>query len=506
MTQQELQPQHDTSLVTQQDEKTKSQQRKQQDDGQEHASKWSVFFIVAIGVFMATLDSSIVNISLPSIARDFGVPLNGAIEWVIISYLVVTAAVLLTAGRLADMIGRKAIWVIGLFVFTGGSALCGAASSLGFLIAARAAQGLGGALLFAASPAMITSAFPARERGRALGLNAVNVALGVSVGPTLGGFITAYLSWRWIFYVNVPIGIIGIFLTLRILTEKFHRNPGKFDPLGAVLLGVGLASLTAALSFGQELGWTSPIFIAGVVIGIVGLGLIPFVEHRVANPIIDLKMLRNRVFLSANMSLVLSFLALFAVSFLMPFYLEQLRGFPTQIVGLLLTPLPIMIAIVAPFSGSLADRFGSTRWLASGGLAIACIGLILLSQLNAQSSVLDIIWRLLVTGFGQALFQSPNNSALLGSAPPEQRGSASGFLATGRVMGQSLSVALAGAIFASLGGSAAGLAIQKHASNLSALQQTFTTSFRTALLTCACIAALGVFTSLVRGGGEKKKA
>lgn len=502
MTQQEIQPQNDA----QQDATPQAQQQKTQDDGQEHASKWAIFSIVAIGVFMATLDSSIVNISLPSIARDFGVPLNGAIEWVIISYLVVTAAILLTAGRLSDMVGRKAIWTIGLFVFTAGSALCGAATSLGFLVAARAAQGLGGALLFSASPAMITNAFPAHERGRALGLNAVTVALGVSVGPPLGGVITAYLTWRWIFYVNVPIGIIGILLTLRVLTEKLHRNPGKFDPIGAVLLGVGLASLTAALSFGQELGWFSPIFIAGIVIGVVALGLIPFVEHRVANPIIDLKLLRNRVFLSANMSLVLSFLALFAVSFLMPFYLEQLRGFPTQIVGLLLTPLPIMIAIIAPFSGSLADRFGSTRWLASGGLAIACVGLILLSQLNAHSSVFDIIWRLVITGAGQALFQSPNNSALLGSAPPEQRGSASGFLATGRVMGQSLSVALAGAIFASLGGSAAGLAIQKHMGNLSTLQQTFTISFRTALLVCACIAATGVFTSLVRGGGERKKA
>lgn len=507
MAQQETQSQNEKQAQSptspSQDRAVTSQQNKQSDEG-EHASKWAVFSIVAIGVFMATLDSSIVNISLPTIARDFGVPLNGAIEWVIISYLVVTAAILLTAGRLADMIGRKSIWAVGLFVFTGGSALCGAATSLGFLVAARAIQGLGGALLFAASPVMVTNAFPAQERGRALGLNAVIVALGVSVGPPLGGFITAFFSWRWIFYVNVPFGIVGIILTLRVLTEKFHRNPGKFDPFGAILLGVGLASLTAALSFGQELGWGSPIFITGVVVGVVSLGCIPFVEHRVSNPIIDTKLLRNRVFLSANLSLIMSFLALFAVSFIMPFYLEQLRGFPTQMVGLLLTPLPIMIAIFAPISGSLADRFGSTRWLASGGLAIACVGLILLSQLNAQSSVFDIIWRLLVTGLGQALFQSPNNSALLGSAPPQQRGSASGFLATGRVMGQSLSVALAGAIFASLGGSAAGLALQKHSGNLSALQQTFTSSFRAALLTCAVIAIIGVFTSLVRGKGEKK--
>src|SRR5579863_10192104 len=224
----------------------------------ETAGKWSVMAIVAVGVFMATLDSSIVNISLPIIAHDFGVPLNGAVEWVIISYLVVTAAILLTAGRLADMIGRKAIWILGLVVFTGGSAICGAAPTLVLLIAARALQGLGGALLFAASPAMLTSAFPPQERGRALGLNAVIVALGVSVGPTLGGLLTA-ISWRLIFYVNVPIGIIGIIATIFVLKEKLHRNPGKFDPLGAISLGVGLAAITAGLSFGQEIGWSSPL-------------------------------------------------------------------------------------------------------------------------------------------------------------------------------------------------------------------------------------------------------
>jgi MFS family permease len=190
----------------------------------ERAGKWTVMAIVAIGIFMATLDSSIVNISLPTIARDFGVPLSGAIEWVIIAYLVATVAVLLTAGRLADMVGRKIVWSIGLIVFTLGSALCGAAQSLAFLIAMRAFQGIGGALIMAVSPAMLTNAFPASERGRALGLNAVIVALGISVGPTLGGIITAYFTWRWIFYVNVPVGIVGWIATqYRIFLVDFPQ-------------------------------------------------------------------------------------------------------------------------------------------------------------------------------------------------------------------------------------------------------------------------------------------
>ncbi len=468
-------------------------------------NKWVVLGIVAIGVFMATLDSSIVNISLPTIARFFSVPLSGAVEWVVIAYLVATAAILLTAGRLADMVGRKVVWIVGLVLFTASSALCGFSPSLGFLIGSRALQGLGGALLMAVSPAMLVAAFPAKERGRALGLNAVFVALGVSVGPTLGGFITATTSWRWIFFVNVPIGLIGLAATLLFLKERVQRSPGRFDPVGAALLAIGLACLTAALSFGQEIGWASPVILTLLIVSIIALIALPFVETRVPNPVIVLALLRNRVFSASLLSLILSFLALFAVSFMMPFYLEELRGFPTEVAGLLLTPLPITIAIIAPISGSLADRIG-VRWLASGGLAIACLGLVAISFLDAHSSIWDIVWRLLLAGVGQSLFQSPNNSALLGSAPRSLQGSASGFLATGRVFGQSLSIALAGAIFTGFGSAVAGsvLAANKGGAHTAALQQTFVSGFHTTFLVCAAIAAIGIFASLIRGKEASK--
>ncbi len=496
------------SGITGSDKLTSSSDGRQPGGGEERANKWTVLAIVAVGVFMATLDSSIVNISLPAISQGFGVPLSGAVEWVIIAYLVMVAAVLLTIGRLSDMVGRKPIWAAGLIIFTTGSAICGAAPSLGLLIAARAFQGLGGALLMSISPAMLTRAFSPGERGRALGLNAVIVSLGVSAGPTLGGIITTHLTWRWIFYVNVPIGIIGVIATLLLLTERLHWGQGKFDPLGAILLAIGLASLTLGLSFGQEWGWSSPRLISAIVVGIVAIALLYLVERRVRYPIINLSLLHDRVFLSANLSLILSFLALFAVSFMLPFYLEQLRGFSTEEAGFLLTPLPLTIAVLAPISGSLADRFG-TRWLAASGLAIACVGLVLISSLNAHSSLWDIIWRLMVTGIGQAIFQSPNNSALMGAAPRAQQGIAAGFLATGRVVGQSVSVALAGAIFTSLGGAAAGnQLISQHVlsiAQVNMLQQTFDNSFHTTFIGCACIAAVGIFASLVRGR-EKTQA
>jgi EmrB/QacA subfamily drug resistance transporter len=420
---------------------------------------------------------------------------------VIIAYLVVIAGVLLTIGRLADMVGRKVLWVTGLIIFTLGSALCGASPTLLVLIIARAFQGLGGALIMSVSPAILTSAFPPDERGRALGLNAVFVALGTSVGPTLGGLITANFSWRWIFYVNVPLGIIGVIATLLVFRGSQARARGRFDPAGALLLAVGLVALTLGLSFGQEWGWGSPALIATLAASVLAFILLVVVEQRLSDPIIDFNLLRNRVFVSANVSLIMSFLALFAVSFMLPFYLEELRRFSVVEAGLLLTPLPLAIAVIAPFSGALADRIG-TRWLAASGMAIACIGLVLISQLNAQSSLGDIIWRLMVTGVGQALFQSPNNSALMGAAPRNRQGVASGFLATGRVVGQSISVALAGAIFTSLGGAVAGaLLIQGRipAGATTSLENTFTTAFHTTFIVCAALAALGIFTSLVRG-------
>ncbi|HEX8730506.1 MAG TPA: DHA2 family efflux MFS transporter permease subunit, partial [Ktedonobacterales bacterium] len=312
-------------------------------------NKWVVFSIIAIGVFMSTIDSSIVNISLPTIATFFGVPLSGAVEWVIIVYLVVIAATLLTIGRLADITGRKAIWAIGLAIFTLGSALSGASPTLGFLIGARAFQAIGGSLLFAVSAAMLVAAFPANERGRVLGMNALVVAMGVSVGPTLGGFITEFMNWRWIFYVNVPLGVIGFIATLRLLREPPRQGQGRFDPIGAFLLTIGLAAVTLGLSFGQEWGWTSPGLIATLIIGVAALIALVFAEKLVPSPIVPLGLLRDRVFASANLSLVLSFLALFAVSFMMPFYLEQLRDFSLIESGLLMTPLPLTIAIFAPF-------------------------------------------------------------------------------------------------------------------------------------------------------------
>jgi EmrB/QacA subfamily drug resistance transporter len=464
-----------------------------------YANKWFVFGVVGIGVFMATLDSSIVNVSLPTIAHYFDAPLGAAVEWVVIAYLVTVAALLLSIGRLADLVGKKTVWMTGLTIFTLGSMVCGAAPSLPMLIAARVLQGLGGASLMAISPAMLTSAFPPEQRGRAIGLNAVTVAVGVSAGPTLGGLIVANASWRYIFYLNVPIGVLGLIATYHLLPRDTRRLSSQFDLVGAGLLAVALASLTAGISLGQELGATQTVPLALDAICVTSVALFAWYERRHPHPVIDFSLFRNRLFASASSSQLLSFVASFGISLLMPFYFEELRGFGTQQTGLLLTPFPVTIAVVAPFSGALADRVG-TRWLAVTGMSLLCIGLLAISSLGVENTKFDIVVRLMLAGFGQALFQSPNNSALLGSAPQNRQGLASGLLATGRVIGQSLSVACAGAVFAALGGTWAGQVLLTHTgADVTTAQSVFLHAFSGAMRVLAGFAALAALTSLVRG-------
>jgi EmrB/QacA subfamily drug resistance transporter len=472
-------------------------------DSAERANKWVVLALSGTGAFMTTLDSSIVNIGLPSIAHAFGVPLTGTIEWILIGYLVVIAAVLITFGRLADALGRKPFFLAGLAVFTLGSAVCGAAPSLGTLIAARCFQGLGAAAIYSVNVAMITRSFPANERGRALGINAVLIALGVSAGPTLGGILTQALNWRWIFYVNLPIGTLAILAAWRLLTERPAANVERqrFDLPGAALLAVGLAALTLGLSFGQEWGWGSIGFLASMGIAVAALAGAAWVERRAPAPVLDPALLRNRVFAFANVSYLICMLALFAVGFLLPFYLEEMQGFDTLRSGLLFTALPLTLVVVAPISGALADRVGS-RWLAPIGLAVACAGLLLLSRLTQASPIAYLIVCLIVTGIGQGLFQSPSTRTIMGAAPPAEQGVASGILASGRVIGQSLSIAVAGAVFTSYGGAVAGAALAAGRKTLSvaqtrALQETFTTGLHTAFVVCAGLAALGVVTALL---------
>jgi EmrB/QacA subfamily drug resistance transporter len=354
--------------------------------------------------------------------------------------------------------------------------------------------------MMAVSPAILVGAFPREQRGRAIGMNAIVVSLGLSSGPSIGGLITGHAPWRWIFLVNVPIGVGATLAALSLLPPSRRAGVRRFDLLGAGLLSLSLSTLTLCLSLGNELGWGSVSSVAllstSVVTGIA------FVRHerRHPEPVVDFELFRNRVFASATSSLVLSFAAGFGVAVLFPFYARELRHFSAAQTGLLLTPLPLTVALTAPISGSLADRIG-TRWLAATGLTVLTLALVLLSGIDATSSTPDIAWRLSLAGLGQGLFQSPNNSALMGAAPLNRQGVASGMLATCRTIGQCLSVAISGAIFAAFGGSAAGHALihDPPAATIPALEATFVRGFHAALVVCATLASAGIALSLTRG-------
>lgn len=464
-------------------------------------SRLTVFALVAVGVFMATLDTSIVNVSLPAIARHFEIAAGPLLGWVVLAYLVVVAALLLTVGRLADLIGHRTVWTLGLVVFSAGSALCGAAPSLAFLVFARALQGIGGALLMAIGPALLLTAFPREQRGRAIGLNAIVVGVGVSSGPVLGGLLTERFGFRAIFYVNVPVGLIGALVAWLRLPRRPRTTPVHFDAIGALLLAAAFGALTAAVSLGGELGLRAPLTLSLWAVFAIALPWLVWHERRHPHPIVDLGLFRDRVFATASVSLVLSFLASFALAMLLPLYFQQLRGLDLEHTGLLLTPLPLTTALLSPLTGSLSDRTG-TRVLASTGMVLLAGALALLSTLAADTPLWVAVLGLLLAGLGQAIFRAPNNSALMGAAPPNRQGVASGLLATARVVGQSLSIALAGAVFGGHGSAEAGRALVADAA-LGAprdplLAARFVEGFRAALWVLAGVALLAALTSSMR--------
>lgn len=410
--------------------------------------KWWVLAAIGVGTFMSALDSSVVNMLLPVIGADFSAGV-AAVEWVSTIYLLVVSGLLLSFGRLGDLRGQKPVYVSGFGVFILGSALCGLAPSAAALIGFRGAQALGAAMLFASSPAILTKNFPAQERGRALGLQATMTYLGLTVGPSLGGWLAAQFGWRAVFYINVPIGLLALTLSMRFIPhDRPADRPVPFDLAGAVAFMAGLVALLLGLNQGAELAWTSPWVLGALAIALVLLGAFVLVEHRNAHPMLDLTLFSRRLFTGAAASAVLNYVCLYSITFLMPFYLMRGRGLTSAQAGLILTAQPLVMAVSAPISGALSDRIGS-RLPATLGMALLAGGLFLLSRLGPQTPWPLISAALAVAGLGTGIFISPNSSALMGAAPRDRQGIAAGVLATARNVGMVLGIGLAGAVFTS---------------------------------------------------------
>jgi EmrB/QacA subfamily drug resistance transporter len=471
-----------------------------------HRRRWQVLALASVGAFMWPLDGSIVNVALPVMSPSLNLSFTAAV-WVPAAFLLTTAVLLIPAGRLADQRGRVRFYLLGIAIFTVASLLCAVSMGGTWLIVSRIIQGVGAALMGATSPAIVTSVFPPSERGRALGINVMAVYLGLTVGGPLGGILADTLGWRWIFLINLPIGIAvlvwGWFMLPR--DERTATAP-RLDLAGSVLLGVVLVCLLVPLTFSPRWGWDSLLTLG--LLGVAAVSFVAFVlvERRVSSPILDLDLvLKNRLFAAANTAALLNYMALHGVGLLTAFFLQLVQDRSASLTGWLLLAMPLLMAVLSPASGGLSDRIGS-RVLATGGMAAIAAGMALLAFVPASAPFWAVAACLGVVGVGMAAFSAPNVSAIMGSVRRDQLGQASAFLGTMRTSGQALSVALLGGIAASQLGTAGGRLLLTHGRSEGALGaqavDAFAQGYRYAMLTGACLAVVGAAVSLTRGSRE----
>lgn len=408
-----------------------------------------------MAIFLGTIDASIVNVALPTLVKEFSTTF-GAVQWIVLAYLLSQATLVLGIGRLGDIVGKKPIFTAGFAVFTVGSVLAGLSPGIGWLIGFRVLQGVGSAMIFALGFAIVAEAFPAPERGRALGINGTSVSLGIITGPILGGLILETLDWRWIFFVNLPIGVLGILAAIRFIP---HTRPGagqRFDFAGAATFFVAMLTLLLGLTYGQELGFAHPRILAGFAVSAAAVATFVALERRVVQPMFDLTLLRIRT-LSAGLAAGFSvFVSISGLLLVLPFYLTDTLGFGPRDVGLLLAAVPVALGTVAPFAGAWSDRVG-TRPVRVVGLAVLVVGLVAAGFLFDETVPVPTFVAVgVVIGLGVGTFQSPNNSAVLGEVPPDRLGVISGALTVTRLTGSITGIALLGTVWATVTAAAAG--------------------------------------------------
>lgn len=452
---------------------------------------------IAVGSFMASLDTSVVNVAMPVIQTSFHVTLS-MVEWVITAYLLMVSSTLLMFGRLSDLYGHKKMYVTGFAVFTIGSLFCGLSLNIIMLIICRVLQALGAGMMFATGPAIITNAVSAENRGKALSISAIAIAVAVCTGPVIGGFLATLFGWASIFFINLPIGIFGIVFAMKQIPSDHKKDAVPFDVIGSVLIFIALILILLPLDFVGKSGLNSALFYGALGVGLLmAAGFIMF-EKRSAYPMLDLALFKNRVFAAGNIAAVFNYMAQFIMVFLAPFYLEKLRMFTPMLTGMVFISMPLATLIIAPISGILSDRFDS-RYLSSAGMGVMALGLFLLSGLKVDTSVGYMVVALVITGLGSGMFQTPNNSAVMGSIPPQNRGMASGTLATMRNIGMVMGVAVSGALFSLNLNKANGLYAAKGFHGLFLRQTAFTYALHFTFLVASTIAVLAMTASLVKG-------
>lgn len=420
----------------------------------DYSKKWLVLASVGAGVILATIDSSIVNVALPTIVDELDSTFR-AIQWVPLAYVLVIATLTLGTGRLGDIVGKKRIYVSGFALFTVASALCGLSTSVAMLIGFRVVQAIGAVMILSLGAAILTEGFPAAERGKALGFIGTFVSFGIITGPAVGGVLISLYDWRSIFFVNIPVGIIGVVLALRYVPNTPPRPGQRIDVPGMLLLSGALFSFSFAVTRGQVSGFTDTLNLLLFALAAVIVVIWFQVERRTDSPMIRLDLFRNPML---SVSVITGFMVFTMVApmvFLLPFYLEGVLGFEIRTVGLLLGAAPLAVGIVAPLSGALSDRIGIRR-LTVSGLVIVILSFIGFQTLTENTEWWHFVLVLLPLGIGMGTFQSPNNSAIMGAMPPEYAGLGAGVLSITRLLGSVTGVAVLGSLWASRVASIAG--------------------------------------------------
>ena len=405
---------------------------------------------ISLAVFMSSLDGTIVNIALPTISEAFHIS-STTVSWVATIYLLVMAGCVLVFGKISDIVGFKKIFIAGFFLFTLGSLCCGTlpdmTGSFLTLIGSRVIQGVGGAMMTAIAPAMITAYIPMNQKGRAMGVVMTFAALGTALGPTIGGALTQFLSWHWIFFINVPVGIVAILLGLKVIPG----TPGSgtmagFDRAGAGLIFVGLASLLYVVSEGDNAGWTSPGILALAAVAIITLSWFVRHELRAPDPLLDLRLFNNANFVVTNLLFALVFFSFSGISYLLPFYLRYVRNFDTSSAGLVLTSLSFAMMAAGILSGMLINRLGAKKLCVAAGIFLSA-GYFLMTRLRTDTHAGYIILSLALIGFGLGLMVTPASNMILNSVARTKQGMISSLTSLLRFAPLTLGIALFNLVF-----------------------------------------------------------
>jgi len=409
--------------------------------------RWWTLAAVSFGLFMIMLDNTVVNVALPSIRADLGISIS-ELEWVVNAYALTFGVLLLTGGKLADLIGRRRIYIAGLVIFTGASLWCGLAGGAASLIAARTVQGVGAALLNPATLSIITATFPPKQRGTAIGIWAGVSALALAIGPLVGGLLTQKIGWSWIFFINIPVGVLGVLAARAFIHEsKDNSLEQRLDLPGLITSAVGLFGLTYALIETNTYAWGSTRVLSLFALAAVSLTAFVLLELRQRVPMLDLSLFRNPTFSGANTVMGLVGLAMFGIFFYNSLYLQNVLGYSAIQTGATFLPLTGLIILVAPLAGRFTDLIGP-RWLVGAGLTLLTGSLLLFATLDAHSSFWNILPGLVLGGLGMGITMAPTTTAAMSAVPVDKAGVGSAVINSARQVGGSLGIAIMGTVIA----------------------------------------------------------